>query len=241
MTALTQPRASVIVRGSIDEAARVGAALIAALVRERPDAVLGLATGSSPLPLYRALRGVDLARARGFALDEYAGIDHAHPESYHSVIRRDVVEPLGMDPGRVRVPDSAGADAYDDAIAAAGGVDLQILGIGANGHIGFNEPGSGLDTRTRVVALTERTRQDNRRFFGGDVDLVPTHAVTQGLATILSARSILLIAAGRAKADAVAAAIEGPVTSECPASSLQRHPAVTYLLDAEAASGLRGA
>jgi glucosamine-6-phosphate deaminase len=212
--------------------------------------VLGLATGSTPLPVYEALRtriaGVDVSRVRGFALDEYVGIDPAHPESYRSVITREVVEPLGLNPDLIHTPNGsletiehAGAD-YEAAIAAAGGVDLQILGIGTSGHIGFNEPGSSFASRTRVKTLIEQTRADNARFFDS-VDDVPMHCITQGLGTILDARHLFLLAFGEGKAHAVARAVEGPVTSSLPGSAIQLHPHVTVVVDEAAASQLQNA
>ena len=223
------------------------AAEIAELIRRRPDAVLGLATGSTPLPVYEALpaalAGVDVSQVRGFALDEYVGLDPAHPESYRSVIHREVIEPLGLDPSRVRVPDGSldgiehHGDDYDDAIAEAGGVDLQILGIGTDGHIGFNEPGSSFASRTRVKTLTRQTREDNARFFDS-IDDVPMHCITQGLGTILEARHLVLLAFGAKKARAVAGAVEGPVTSSLPGSAVQLHPHVTVVVDEAAASQL---
>ncbi|KQY98628.1 multidrug transporter [Microbacterium sp. Root53] len=220
---------------------------IAKLIARRPDAVLGLATGSTPLPVYEALRprleGVDLSQVRGFALDEYVGIDPAHPESYRSVITREVVDPLGLDPARIRVPDGSlegiehhGED-YEAAIAEAGGVDLQILGIGTDGHIGFNEPGSSFASRTRVKTLTQQTREDNARFFDS-IDDVPMHCITQGLGTILEARHLVLLAFGEGKAEAVAGAVEGPVTASLPGSAIQLHPHVTVVVDEAAASRL---
>lgn len=230
-------------------AGEVAAAVVAASVADLASPVLGVATGSSPQPLYRALTarvaaGLDLSRAAAFALDEYVGLPVDHPESYHSVIAREVTGPLGLDPARVHVPEGAAADPaeaaarYEAAIAGAGGVDLQILGIGANGHIGFNEPGSAPDSRTRVVELAPRTVADNSRFFDGDAGQVPTHALTQGIGTILDAREIVLIAWGESKAEAVARAVEGPQTADLPASFLQRHDRVTLVLDAAAASRL---
>ncbi|WP_203136160.1 glucosamine-6-phosphate deaminase [Microbacterium sp. JZ31] len=239
--------AEIVVVSDRADAGALVADEIAALVARRPDAVLGLATGSTPLPVYEALRprlaGVDVSRVRGFALDEYVGIDPAHPESYRSVITREVVEPLGLDPARIRTPDGTlegiehhGED-YEEAIAHAGGVDLQILGIGTTGHIGFNEPGSSFASRTRVKTLTQRTREDNARFFDS-IDDVPTHCITQGLGTILDARHLVLLAFGEGKAEAVAGAVEGPVTSSLPGSAIQLHPHVTVVVDEPAASRL---
>ncbi|MDE0547505.1 glucosamine-6-phosphate deaminase [Microbacterium sp. C7(2022)] len=223
---------------------------IARLVRTTPDVVLGLATGSTPLPVYEALPalldGVDVSRVRGFALDEYVGITPGHPESYREVIRREVIEPLGLDPARIRVPDGsldgiehAGED-YERAITAAGGVDLQILGIGTDGHIGFNEPGSSFGSLTRVKTLTEQTREDNARFFDS-VDDVPRHCITQGLGTILRAKHLVLLAFGAGKARAVAAAVEGAVTASVPGSAIQLHPHVTVVADEAAAAELANA
>lgn len=237
----------------VPDAARAGAIVadeIVALIRRRPDAVLGLATGSTPLPVYEALHGridgVDVSQVRGFALDEYVGLDPAHPESYRSVITREVVEPLGLDPDRIRTPDGslagiehAGED-YEAAIEAAGGVDLQILGVGTDGHIGFNEPGSSFASRTRVKTLTRRTREDNARFFD-TVDEVPRHCITQGIGTILRARHLVLLAFGEGKAAAVAGAVEGPVTASLPGSAIQLHPHVTVVVDEAAASCLERA
>jgi len=223
---------------------------IARVIAARPDAVLGLATGSTPLPVYQALRprleGVDVSRVRGFALDEYVGIDPAHPESYRSVITREVVEPLGLNPELIHTPNGAletiehAGEDYEAAIAAAGGVDVQILGIGTSGHIGFNEPGSSFASRTRVKTLIEQTRIDNARFFES-IDDVPVHCITQGLGTILEARHLFLLAFGEGKADAVAAAVEGPVTSSLPGSAIQLHPHVTVVVDEAAATGFENA
>ena len=235
----------------VADAAAAGAIVadeIARLVRANPEAVLGLATGSTPVPVYAALpsrlAGVDVSRVRGFALDEYVGLDPAHPESYRSVLTREVVEPLGLDPARVFVPNGSldgiehAGDDYERALAEAGGVDLQILGIGTDGHSGFNEPGSSFASATRVKTLTRQTRQDNARFFDS-IDDVPRHCITQGLGTILRARHLVLLAFGKGKAEAVAGAVEGPVTASLPASAIQLHPHATVVIDDAAASDLR--
>jgi len=235
----------------VPDAATAGALVadeIAGLIRRNPEVVLGFATGSTPLPVYEALvprlAGLDVSRVRGFALDEYVGIAPGHPESYRAVIDREVVQPLGLDPALVRVPDGslegiehAGAD-YEEAIRAAGGIELQILGIGTDGHIGFNEPGSSFASLTRVKTLTGQTREDNARFFDS-VDDVPTHCITQGLGTILRARHLVLLAFGEGKAEAVAGAVEGPLTASLPGSALQLHPHATVVVDEAAASRLR--
>jgi len=240
--------AEVVIVDNPDVAGDLVAEEIMRLIAGRPDAVLGLATGSTPLPVYEALRarasGMDLSQLRGFALDEYVGIDPGHPESYRSVITREVVEPLGLNPDTVHVPNGstdgvehAGAD-YEAAIEAAGGVDLQILGIGTDGHIGFNEPGSSFASRTRVKTLTQRTREDNARFFDS-IDDVPMHCITQGLGTIRDARHLVLLAFGEGKARAVAEALEGPVSAMLPASAVQLHEHVSVVVDEAAASQLK--
>jgi glucosamine-6-phosphate deaminase len=239
--------AEVVIVPTDVEAGELVAAAIELLVTETPDAVLGLATGSTPLTTWAALgrRQLDLTRVRGFALDEYIGLPAGHPESYRAVITREVVEPLGLTPSLVRVPGDDGpvqgaGERYERLIRDAGGVDLQILGIGRTGHIGFNEPGSSLASLTRVKTLTEKTRADNARFFP-TADDVPRHCLTQGLGTILRARHLVLLAFGAAKAPAVAAALEGPVSASVPGSVVQLHPHVTVVLDEAAASALTNA
>ncbi|NRG39359.1 glucosamine-6-phosphate deaminase [Rathayibacter sp. VKM Ac-2835] len=240
------PGTTVRVFDSFAEASRAAADLVAERVLRDPAAVLGVATGSTPSLLYRELAGrvaagrIDFSGVSAFALDEYVGIAPGHPESYRAVLDREVRLPLRM--GSVHVPDGTRADGeqagrdYDAAIRAAGGVALQILGIGGNGHIGFNEPGTPHDVGTHVVRLERSTREANARFFDGRLEQVPESAITQGIATILAARSLVLLASGAAKADAVARALLGPVDVDCPASALQGHPDVTVLLDREAAA-----
>ncbi|MCW3159215.1 glucosamine-6-phosphate deaminase [Micropruina sonneratiae] len=233
------------------EAGKLGAAAIVALLKRKPDAVLGLATGSSPLHIYDELAAryeageVSFAQAKGFSLDEYVGLPADHPETYHNVIRKDFVHRVDFDDSAVRGPDGLAADipafcaSYEAAIAEAGGVDLQILGIGTVGHIGFNEPGSSLASRTRIKTLTKQTRVDNARFFDNDVSKVPTHCITQGLGTIMAARHIVLVASGTNKAEAVHQLAEGAVSAMWPGTVLQHHPHVTVLLDEAAASRLQ--
>jgi glucosamine-6-phosphate deaminase len=239
----------VVIVPSPEDVGRVVADAVEALVSRRPDAVLGLATGSSPLPVYDELvnrwhRGeLSFARCRAFLLDEYVGLSYGHRESYLSVIERTFTGRVDFAPGSVLAPDGSARDlatacaTYETAIAGAGGVDLQLLGLGCDGHIAFNEPGSSLGSRTRLKTLTARTRQDNARFFGS-LDEVPRHVLTQGVATILSARHLVLVAPGQAKAAPVAAALEGPLTAFVPASALQLHPHVTVVLDDAAAADL---
>lgn len=238
--------AEVVIVESPEAAGDLVARHIAECVRARPVFTLGVATGSTPLPVYRALAreraaGLDLSGVTAFALDEYVGLPSEHPESYHSVIRREVTEPLGLDPSRVHVPDgdetaiaTAGAR-YEAMLHEHGGVDLQLLGIGTDGHVGFNEPGSSLASLTRIKTLTARTRADNARFFDTPEE-VPTHCVTQGIGTILRAGHLVLLAFGAGKADAIAAAVEGPVTASLPASCIQLHAHVTVVVDEAAAS-----
>lgn len=239
--------AEVVIVGNAQAAGELAADAIIALIQRKPHAVLGLATGSTPLPVYQALAerttGIDLRRVSGFALDEYVGLPVSHPQSYRSVITREVVEPVGLDPERIHVPDGraetvewAGAD-YERAIRAAGGVDLQILGVGTDGHIGFNEPGSSFASLTRVKTLTEQTRRDNARFFDSP-DEVPRHCITQGLGTIRRASHLVLLAFGEGKADAIAASVEGPMSAMVPGSAIQLHPHTTVIVDEAAASKL---
>jgi len=230
---------------------RVAADAVVALLERRPDAVLGLATGSSPLPVYEELvrrheaGKVSFARARAFTLDEYVGLPEDHPERYRTVIEREFTSRVDLRADALHSPDGTAEDipaacaAYEDAILAAGGVDLQILGIGSDGHIAFNEPGSSRASRTRIKTLTRQTRSDNARFFDDDVDAVPTHCLTQGLATIMAARHLVLLATGRGKAEAVHHLAEGPVSAMWPATILQHHPHVTVLLDPAAAGRLQ--
>ncbi|MFG2527629.1 glucosamine-6-phosphate deaminase [Streptomyces sp. NPDC048516] len=226
------------------------AGALAALLRRKPDALLGVATGSTPLPIYEALAAqvragaVDASQARICQLDEYVGLPAGHPESYRSVVLREVVRPLGLGEDSFMGPEGSAEDvqaaceAYDRALREAGGVDLQLLGIGTDGHIGFNEPCSSLASRTRIKTLTQQTRADNARFFESP-DEVPHHVITQGIGTILEARHLVLLATGGGKADAVARAVEGPVAALVPASALQLHPHATVVVDEAAAAKLK--
>ncbi|MBN9097347.1 MULTISPECIES: glucosamine-6-phosphate deaminase [unclassified Pseudonocardia] len=237
----------VLIHTTATEGAQVVADVVERAVRSGP-AVLGLATGSSPLLAYRELirrhreEGLSFAAVDAYLLDEYVGLPAGHPEFYREVIRRELTDHLDM--RSVHAPDGthpdppAAAAAYERSLPSVG---VQILGIGANGHVGFNEPGSSLTSGTRVKTLTRRTREDNARFFADDVDQVPRHVITQGLGTIGRAGHLLLTATGEHKAAAVAAAVEGPLTASCPASILQWHPHVTIVLDDAAASQLERA
>jgi glucosamine-6-phosphate deaminase len=238
----------VIICDSPDQVASRAADIIEARVRQGP-AVLGLATGSSPAGTYRELirrhdeEQLSFRDATAFTLDEYAGLPLDHEQSYHSTIRREFVDRVDLPLSRLLTPHGdaedlrAEAARYDAAIREAGGVDVQILGIGANGHIGFNEPTSSLNSRTRVKTLAGATRSDNARFFpGGEV---PQLCLTQGLATIREAHQAVLVALGANKAGAVRAMVEGPVSAFCPGSVLQLHPRAVVVLDPEAASELQ--
>ena len=239
----------IIVLPDSDAVARSAADIIQDRVEKGP-AVLGLATGSTPLGTYRELirrhrtEGLSFAAIEAFTLDEYLGLSQDHPQSYRSVIRREFTDSVDFRVEAVHSLDGEAADPeaeaarYDHAIAAAGNVDVQLLGIGTDGHIGFNEPMSSLASRTRIKTLTEQTRRDNARFFASLQD-VPHHVLTQGLGTIREARHLLLIGLGAGKAQAIAAAVEGPLMAACPASALQLHPHTTVLVDAAAASQLQ--
>lgn len=228
--------------------AQRAADVIEDLIARKPGAVLGTATGSSPLPLYHELvrryeaGRISFAKVRGFMLDEYVGLPAGHPERYATFMERNLRSRIDMPEGALQGPDAlredlqAACDEYEAAMAAAGYCDLQILGIGADGHIGFNEPGGPLDSPTHIDTLTEKTRSDNARFFNGDISAVPTHCITQGLGTIMRARILVLIATGENKAAAIRELVEGEVSEQWPATVMQRHPDALVLVDPAAAS-----
>jgi glucosamine-6-phosphate deaminase len=239
----------VIVLPGAAEVGRLAADVIARVLETQPVPVLGLATGSTPEPLYAELirrhreEGLSFAHARAFTLDEYVGLPDDHPQRYAAVIRRGLTDHLDLKPDAVQGPDGSAPDLlaecirYEQSIVEAGGVDVQIAGVGSDGHIAFNEPGSSLTSTTRLKTLNARTRADNARFFS-NADEVPRHVITQGLGTILRSRHLLLIATGGSKAPAVARAVEGPLAASCPASVVQLHPHATVLLDEAAATQL---
>jgi glucosamine-6-phosphate deaminase len=241
----------VVIVESPDAVGELAAGIVARAVTSVSDPVIGLATGSSPVPTYRRLialhrqDGLSFRDVRAVTLDEYVGLQAGHRESYRTVICRDLVDHLDLDAANLHSPSvdatgeglAAACDEYDRLVAELG-VDVQLLGIGTDGHIGFNEPGSSLASRTRIKTLTERTRHDNARFFD-EGETVPRHVITQGLGTIREARHLVMIATGERKAAPVAAAVEGPVSAMCPASVMQLHAHVTVLVDEAAASRLQ--
>ena len=239
----------VIITKEAASASNLAARRIARLVRIKPAAVLGLATGSSPLGLYKELirmhreEGLDFSRVHTFNLDEYIGLPPDHPASYHSFMEENFFRGVNIPHGNIHLPDGLASDvpshceAYEQAIRDAGGIDLQILGIGSDGHIGFNEPGSSLASRTRIKTLTPGTREDNARFFRKPED-VPYHVITMGIGTIMESHSVALLAFGEGKSVAVGGAVEGAISASNPSSVLQMHPEAKIYLDEPAASRL---
>ncbi len=230
------------------QAGKAAALIFAAQILKKPDSVLGFATGSTPLPTYNELirlyelELIDFAQVRTFNLDEYVGLDRSHEQSYYRFMFDNLFSKLNIKKDNVRVPHPASANLdddcakYDAAIDAAGGIDLQILGIGHNGHIAFNEPDGAFSAGTHIVALTKSTIEANKRFFER-ADDVPKKAMSMGIGSIMKAREIALVATGKDKAKAVEAMVKGAIEPMCPASILQLHPSVTVLLD-EGAAGL---
>ena len=216
------------------------------VVANKPEAVLGLATGSSPIGLYENMikdhkeNGTSYSKCQSFNLDEYVGIDRNHSQSYWTFMHENLFHGIDLPEDKIHVPygnTKADCEGYEKAMENVS-VDIQVLGIGGNGHIGFNEPGTPFTEETHIVDLTEKTRSDNARFFENDINKVPTQAITMGIATIMKAKKILLVASGANKADAVAAMVNGPVDPACPASVLQNHPDVVVIVDEEAAAKL---
>lgn len=240
----------VAILSSSKEIANIAADMYTDLLAKKPDAVLGLATGSSPLQVYQELvrrfeaGQVSFAKARAFLLDEYVGLPSDHPEGYRNFIEQKIAGLVDFASGAVVGPEGQAEDAqeaadrYQKAIEDEGWVDLQILGIGTDGHIAFNEPGGSLFSTAHTQVLTKQTRQDNARFFDDDISQVPTMAITQGLGTISKAKKLVLVAEGKQKAQAVAQMVEGAVSAMWPATVLQFHNDVTILLDEDAASEL---
>jgi glucosamine-6-phosphate deaminase len=240
----------VIVKDTYEEMSREAAQIVAQAIRAKPNLVLGLATGGTPLGLYHELvrmhrkEELDFAKVTTFNLDEYLGLPPTHEQSYAYFMQHNLFRHINVRPDKIYVPSGLATDVqaycawYEEEIARAGGIDLQVLGIGRDGHIAFNEPGSSLASRTRVVTLTKETIEDNARFFARPED-VPRFAITMGVGTILEARHCLLLANGPSKAEAVATLAEGPITAQVTASALQMHPQATVILDREAAAKLQ--
>jgi glucosamine-6-phosphate deaminase len=239
----------VIITPDSESMGKKAAELVANLLNEKPNAVLGLATGSTPLPLYKELirmhreEGLDFSQVTTFNLDEYVGLEPDHSQSYRYFMRENLFQHINIPASSIHIPSGTAHNHesfcqwYEDEIKVAGGIDLQVLGIGGDGHIAFNEPGSSLGSRTRLKTLTEQTIRDNARFFENENE-VPRYAITMGVGTILEARHCLFLANGEKKADTVTKAIEGPITSMITASALQLHPNTTVILDQAAASKL---
>lgn len=241
----------VLVKESFEEMSRAAAELVAALIRRKPNCVLGFATGGTPLGLYRELirmhqsEGLDFSKVTTFNLDEYVGLPPEHDQSYHYFMWENLFKHLNVDRRFVHIPMGMSHDIeahcewYEAQIEKCGGLDLQILGIGANGHIAFNEPGSSLGSRTRIKTLTGTTREANARFFKSPEE-VPQYAITMGVGTIMDARDLLLVANGEGKSNAIKATIEGPITALVPATIVQMHRRATIIVDRAAASKLQG-
>ena len=239
----------VVVKDSYEEVSKLSAELIADVIRRKPRAVLGLATGSTPLGTYKELirlhkqEGLDFSRVITFNLDEYVGLTHDHPQSYHYLMWENLFKHINVNAKNVHIPDGTAKDIpafcrwYEEQIVKCGGLDVQLLGIGSNGHIAFNEPGSSLGSRTRVKTLDDKTRQDNARFFRS-LNEVPKYAITMGIGTIMDARQLVLLANGPGKAEAISKTCEGPITAMVPATVVQLHPKATIVVDKQAASRL---
>jgi glucosamine-6-phosphate deaminase len=239
----------VIIKKNFDEMSIEGAKMVADLIRRKPNCVIGFATGGTPLGLYKELirmhkeEGLDFSKITTFNLDEYVGLQPEHPQSYHYFMWENLFKHINVDRRYVHIPQGMAADIdefcewYEERIKQSGGLDLQILGIGANGHIAFNEPGSSLGSRTRIKTLTKLTRWDNQRFFESHEE-VPKYAITMGVGTIMDAKSLLLLASGKSKADAIKATVEGAITALYPATIVQMHRKAFIFCDEEAASTL---
>ena len=243
----------VVIKKNSEELAKETARVVSEIVREKPSCVLSLATGSTPLGAYRELirmhreEGLDFSKVTTFNLDEYIGLAPTHKQSYHYFMNENLFKHINIDERYIHIP-SGMVDVndinriekycewYEEEIEKAGGMDLQLLGIGANGHIGFNEPGSSLGARTRIKTLTSTTMQDNARFFENDINKVPKYAITMGIGTILESRLVLLVASGKHKAQAIKKTVEGPITAMVPASIVQMHRKAILILDEEAGS-----
>lgn len=241
----------VIIKNNYEELSIEAAKILADRLKKKPNLVLGLATGSTPLGLYKELsrmhkyEGLDFSKVTTFNLDEYVGLPPSHNQSYHYFMQNNFFDNVNIDPRYIHVPQGMANDVtqfckwYEERIKSFGGIDVQVLGIGANGHIAFNEPGSSLGSRTRIKTLTSTTREANKRFFKDD-ETVPKYAITMGVGTIMDAKELLLVATGNDKADAIKSAVEGPLTAMCPASIIQMHKEAFVIVDKKAGSKLEG-
>jgi glucosamine-6-phosphate deaminase len=242
----------IIIAETTDEMSRLAADMIERQLLRKPSSVLGLATGSTPVGLYEELvrrrqeKGMDFSKVITFNLDEYLDLSPSHPQSYRYFMDQHLFKHINLDPKNIHVPYGHAGEVeefcewYEEEIKRAGGIDIQVLGIGADGHIAFNEPGSSLGSRTRLKTLTKQTIDDNARFFDNPEE-VPRFAITMGVGTILEAKEILLLASGDQKAEIVAQALEGPITAQVSASALQMHRHVTVIVDSAAGSKLQRA
>ncbi|MBU2884678.1 glucosamine-6-phosphate deaminase [Gilvimarinus agarilyticus] len=240
----------VIILEDAASVAAYGANIFKKQLQKKPNSVLGLATGSTPVALYKELIALNkanelsFAKATSFNLDEYLGLDGEHPQSYRHFMNEHLFDHVDIDKSNTQVPPGNADDPiaacidYENDISNAGGIDIQLLGIGRNGHIGFNEPSSSLASRTRVKTLTMDTINDNSRFFKDD-EYQPHLSITMGIGTILESKKVVLLATGEAKAEAIAATVEGPLTAACPASALQMHKDAIIIVDEGAASKLK--
>lgn len=241
----------VIISQTAHSAAEKAARYIADVVKRKPDCVLGLATGSTPLPLYEKLAqlhkndGLDFSKVTTFNLDEYLGLPPEDPRSYHYFMFENLFNKINIPRPNINIPDGMTDNVikfcnyYERKIRESGGIDLQILGIGTDGHIGFNEPTSSFASRTRIKTLTRETIKSNARFFDGDESKVPQHVITMGIGTVMDAANILMLAFGKDKADAVERSVEGAISAFTPASILQMHRHVKFLVDEDAAGKLK--
>lgn len=239
----------VVIKKDYNAMSKEGAKQVAELIHRKPNCVIGFATGSTPLGLYKELirlhkeEGLDFSKVTTFNLDEYVGLQPEHDQSYHYFMWENLFKHINVDPRYVHIPHGMAHDVeefcewYEERIKAFGGIDLQILGIGGNGHIAFNEPGSSLGSRTRIKTLDELTKRDNARFFENQEE-VPKYAITMGVGTIMDAKALLLLASGQGKADAIHATVEGPITALYPATIVQMHRKATIVCDEPAASKL---
>jgi len=240
----------VIIKKDYEKLSKEAAKLVADRLKKKPNLVLGLATGSTPLGLYKELirmhkyEGLDFSKVTTFNLDEYVGLPPSHDQSYHYFMQNNFFKSVNIDPRYIHVPQGMAKDVvqfctwYEERIKYFGGIDLQVLGIGANGHIAFNEPGSSLGSLTRIKTLTPDTRKANKRFFKSSEE-VPKYAITMGVGTIMEAKELLLVAIGKSKADAIHQSVEGPLTAMCPASIIQMHKEAFVIVDKDAASKLK--